>query len=87
MFLVQILTFFLSWQYDRYGSGQWSQDSRNSYNLVDALTRHTAQVNQLSHGCFHMTQLQYQVLLSIPLCSDKSSKKKDPSNDFIIHLL
>uniref|UniRef100_A0A0A0KIA7 Uncharacterized protein n=1 Tax=Cucumis sativus TaxID=3659 RepID=A0A0A0KIA7_CUCSA len=27
-----------------YGSGQWSQDSRNSYNLVDALTRHTAQV-------------------------------------------
>ncbi|KAL0543049.1 hypothetical protein IC582_018136 [Cucumis melo] len=27
-----------------YGYGQWSQDSRNSYNLVDALTRHTAQV-------------------------------------------
>ncbi|XP_047334570.1 L-ascorbate oxidase homolog [Impatiens glandulifera] len=27
-----------------YGSGQWTQASKNSYNLVDALTRHTAQV-------------------------------------------
>lgn len=27
-----------------YGSGQWTSSSRNSYNLVDALTRHTAQV-------------------------------------------
>ncbi|XAR73950.1 L-ascorbate oxidase [Bertholletia excelsa] len=27
-----------------YGSGQWTAASRNAYNLVDALTRHTAQV-------------------------------------------
>ncbi|GKB88965.1 L-ascorbate oxidase [Tanacetum coccineum] len=27
-----------------YGSGQWNQASRKSYNLVDALTRHTVQV-------------------------------------------
>ncbi|XP_042507808.1 L-ascorbate oxidase homolog [Macadamia integrifolia] len=27
-----------------YGRGQWTQASRNKYNLVDALTRHTAQV-------------------------------------------
>ncbi|KAJ9562315.1 hypothetical protein OSB04_007475 [Centaurea solstitialis] len=27
-----------------YGSGQWTQASRKSYNLVDALTRHTVQV-------------------------------------------
>ncbi|KAG6729349.1 hypothetical protein I3842_01G024100 [Carya illinoinensis] len=27
-----------------YGSGQWTPASRSSYNLVDALTRHTAQV-------------------------------------------
>ncbi|XP_071711118.1 L-ascorbate oxidase homolog [Rutidosis leptorrhynchoides] len=27
-----------------YGSGQWSEASRKSYNLVDALTRHTVQV-------------------------------------------
>ncbi|KAK2999588.1 hypothetical protein RJ639_023493 [Escallonia herrerae] len=27
-----------------YGSGQWTQASRKGYNLVDALTRHTAQV-------------------------------------------
>ncbi|XP_015963948.1 L-ascorbate oxidase homolog [Arachis duranensis] len=27
-----------------YGFGQWSPNSRNTYNLVDALTRHTAQV-------------------------------------------
>ncbi|MED6167398.1 hypothetical protein PIB30_002368 [Stylosanthes scabra] len=27
-----------------YGSGQWTPNSRNTYNLVDALTRHTAQV-------------------------------------------
>ncbi|CAL0311533.1 unnamed protein product [Lupinus luteus] len=27
-----------------YGSGQWTSASRSSYNLVDALTRHTAQV-------------------------------------------
>lgn len=27
-----------------YGSGQWTPASRNSYNLVDAVTRHTAQV-------------------------------------------
>ncbi|XP_050208096.1 L-ascorbate oxidase homolog [Mercurialis annua] len=27
-----------------YGSGQWSPNSRQNYNLVDALTRHTAQV-------------------------------------------
>lgn len=28
----------------RYGSGQWREGERSSYNLVDALTRHTAQV-------------------------------------------
>ena len=27
-----------------YGSGQWTDASRSTYNLVDALTRHTAQV-------------------------------------------
>ncbi|KAK8978240.1 hypothetical protein V6N11_063030 [Hibiscus sabdariffa] len=27
-----------------FGSGQWTPDSRKSYNLVDALTRHTTQV-------------------------------------------
>ncbi|KAM6564417.1 hypothetical protein CsatB_024415 [Cannabis sativa] len=27
-----------------YGSGQWTEAKRNTYNLVDALTRHTAQV-------------------------------------------
>ncbi|XP_075655591.1 L-ascorbate oxidase homolog [Castanea sativa] len=27
-----------------YGSGQWTQAKRSTYNLVDALTRHTAQV-------------------------------------------
>ncbi|KAK8693095.1 hypothetical protein V6N13_070691 [Hibiscus sabdariffa] len=27
-----------------FGSGQWTADSRKSYNLVDALTRHTTQV-------------------------------------------
>lgn len=29
-----------------YGSGQWTDASRSTYNLVDALTRHTAQVTQ-----------------------------------------
>ncbi|KAL2552079.1 SKU5 similar 17 [Forsythia ovata] len=40
-----------SWHLDGYdfwvvgfGSGQWTQDSRKGYNLVDALTRHTTQV-------------------------------------------
>ncbi|KAG8367057.1 hypothetical protein BUALT_Bualt16G0032800 [Buddleja alternifolia] len=40
-----------SWHLDGYdfwvvgfGSGQWTQDSRKTYNLVDALTRHTTQV-------------------------------------------
>ncbi|KAL2522796.1 SKU5 similar 17 [Forsythia ovata] len=40
-----------SWHLDGYdfwvvgfGSGQWTQDSRKKYNLVDALTRHTTQV-------------------------------------------
>ncbi|MFQ6633026.1 hypothetical protein Gotur_011847 [Gossypium turneri] len=28
-----------------FGSGQWTPDKRKSYNLVDALTRHTTQVN------------------------------------------
>lgn len=28
-----------------FGSGTWTQASRNKYNLVDALTRHTTQVN------------------------------------------
>ncbi|XP_047333295.1 monocopper oxidase-like protein SKS1, partial [Impatiens glandulifera] len=31
-----------------YGSGQWSNDSRQAYNLVDATTRHTVQVFQKS---------------------------------------
>ncbi|PIN06602.1 Multicopper oxidase [Handroanthus impetiginosus] len=40
-----------SWHLDGYdfwvigfGAGQWTQDSRKTYNLVDALTRHTTQV-------------------------------------------
>ncbi|KAK4477490.1 hypothetical protein RD792_016716 [Penstemon davidsonii] len=40
-----------SWHLDGYdfwvvgfGAGQWTQDSRKEYNLVDALTRHTTQV-------------------------------------------
>ncbi|KAL0380909.1 UNVERIFIED_CONTAM: L-ascorbate oxidase [Sesamum angustifolium] len=40
-----------SWHLDGYdfwvvgfGTGQWTQDSRKTYNLVDALTRHTTQV-------------------------------------------
>lgn len=27
-----------------YGSGKWTEASRKSYNLIDALTRHTVQV-------------------------------------------
>ncbi|GJZ89770.1 L-ascorbate oxidase [Tanacetum coccineum] len=39
-----ILMAMISGLSGKYGSGQWNQASRKSYNLVDALTRHTVQV-------------------------------------------
>ncbi|XP_023743287.1 L-ascorbate oxidase homolog [Lactuca sativa] len=38
-----------------YGSGEWSQESRKSYNLVDALTRHTVQVYPNSWSAIYVS--------------------------------
>ncbi|MFS7947712.1 putative L-ascorbate oxidase [Helianthus anomalus] len=51
-----------SWHLDGYdfwpvgfGSGQWSEASRKSYNLVDALTRHTVQVYPKSWSVIYVS--------------------------------
>ncbi|KAI3500521.1 hypothetical protein L1887_36343 [Cichorium endivia] len=38
-----------------YGSGQWNEGSRKSYNLVDALTRHTVQVYPNSWSAIYVS--------------------------------
>lgn len=48
----------------RYGSGQWTDASRSKYNLVDALTRHTVQVVNLTTKDF---QIQCKNLINSPI--------------------
>lgn len=45
---VGVLTLYIDAQ-SRYGFGQWTPASRRKYNLVDTLTRHTAQVYKSSN--------------------------------------
>ncbi|KAK8710873.1 hypothetical protein V6N13_146182 [Hibiscus sabdariffa] len=59
-----------------FGSGQWSPDSRKSYNLVDALTRHTTQVYPNSWTAIFVS-LDNQALLTntiFPLMSYSAAK-------------
>ncbi|KAK8687765.1 hypothetical protein V6N13_086562 [Hibiscus sabdariffa] len=59
-----------------FGSGQWSPDSRKSYNLVDALTRHTTQVYPNSWTAIFVS-LDNQALLTntiFPLTSYSAAK-------------
>ncbi|CAK9166433.1 unnamed protein product [Ilex paraguariensis] len=54
-----------------YGSGQWTNASRKSYNLVDATTRHTAQVTQINQVITESALPMFPVLaliLALPFC-------------------